>query len=305
MQDDFNSAQTPADPQVAPVARPRVSSGHAPPIYDPNKPQAQPDRTQTYRGPPPSPLDRRTSPTLPDVTQWPGGAGAAPYAPTTGRAPYAPRQQARLPQAFAPVAVAPPPQRQVATRTSAPRGYAAPAQAAARPGRFSRWIPLPHTLLVVGVLLLLLATRLPWGVDDSGNLVMLQSVTVPAFSTMGGDGSALAAAYNLMSVVGGLSAGLLFFNAILSGINRALRGGCLAGCIVAPLYPILLALTACLLVAQIVAAGFGGLGGLALTQQIGMGAAGMAHYELGYYVWYTGLILNVAGMLGELVVRGR
>jgi hypothetical protein len=150
-----------------------------------------------------------------------------------------------------------------------------------------------------------LATRLPWGVDDSGNLVTLQSVTVPAISSASSDGSAQTAAYNLISVIAGLSVGLLFFNAILSGINRALRGGCLAGCIVAPLYPILLALTGCLLVAQIVAAGFGGLGGLALTQQLGMGAAGMAHYELGYYAWYTGLIINVAGMLGELVVRGR
>lgn len=168
-----------------------------------------------------------------------------------------------------------------------------------------RWIPLPHTLLVVGVLLLLLATRLPWGMDGSGNLVTLQSVTVPALSSTGGDGSALTAAFNLISVIGVLSGALLFFNAILSGINRALRGGCLAGCIVAPLYPILLALTGCLLVAQLVAAGFGGLGGLALTQQLGMGAVGVAHYELGYYAWYTGLILNVAGMLGELVIRGR
>ncbi len=304
MQDDFNSAQTPADPQVAPVARPPVSSGHAPPIYDPNLPQGQPDRTQTYHGPTPGALDRRTSPTLPDVTQWPGAAGASPYAPTRF-APSAPRQQARQPRALVPVAVAPPPQRQPAPRMSAPRGYTAPAYAPAHQGGLMRWIPLPHTLLVVGILLLLLATRLPWGVDSSGNLVTLQSVTVPALSSTGGDGSALAAAINLIGVIGVLSAALLFFNAILSGINRALRGGCLAGCIVAPLYPILLALIGCLLVAQLVAAGFGGLGGLELTQQIGMGAVGLAHYELGYYAWYTGLILNVAGMLGELVIRGR
>jgi hypothetical protein len=166
-------------------------------------------------------------------------------------------------------------------------------------------MPLPHTLLIVSIGLLLLATRLPWGVDASGNLITLQSVAIPALSATGGDGSALQVAYNLIGVVGALSAGLMVSNILLSGLNRMLGGRCLAGCVVFSLYPILAALIVCLLVAQVFAAGFGGLGGLAVTQTIGMGGAGLAHYEPGYYVWYTGLMLNVIGMIGEAVVRRR
>jgi hypothetical protein len=158
------------------------------------------------------------------------------------------------------------------------------------------------------VALLLLATRLPWGVDSSGEVIMLQSASIPALATQGGDGTALQAAYNLIGAIGVLSAGLLLFNVILSGLNKLLGGGCMAGCAMVPLYPILLALIGLLIVAQVLAAGFGGLGALAqvpAAQSYGMAGLGVAHYELGYYVWYTGLILNVAGMLGEFVVRRR
>lgn len=304
MQDDFNSAPTPADPRFAPQQRPRVQSGAAPPIYDPNVQPGQPDRTQTYHGPPPT-ADRPTSPTLPDVTQWSGGAGSAsPYAPTVQRAPSIPKQPRGGAQALPPMPVplrAPSAPRQSLPRPSAPV-LSAPSL---RRGRFSRWIPLSHTLLIAGVLLLALATRLPWGVDGSGSLITLQSAPSSSLQLFGGDGSALSVAYNLISFIAAVSTGLLFFNALLSGVNRVLGRGCLAGCVVAPLYPILLGFIFVLLAAQVLAAGFGGLGGLELTQSYGMGGAGVAHYELGYYAWYTGLILNVAGMLGEFVVWRR
>lgn len=289
MADDFNSAPTPAGTPVPHPQQPQP--GYAPPAYNPMQPPAapaSPDSTMTYYGQPPSPQDQPTV-TMPDPQPWQGRPDAAsPYAPTVLSAPrpqrgYPPRQY--VPSAPAPVRVA-----------SRPR--AVPMLAPAR----RRWISLPHTLLIAGVLLMLLATVLPWGVDGSGNLVTLQGATIPALGTQSGDQSAAQVAYQLLSAIGTLSAGLLFANLVLSGLNRALGGRCLAGCIVLPFYPILLALIACLLIVQVLAAGFGGLGGLAVTQQFGMGAAGVAHYEPGYYVWYTGLILNVAGMLGEAII---
>jgi hypothetical protein len=158
------------------------------------------------------------------------------------------------------------------------------------------------------VALLFIATLLPWGVDSSGALITLKATSIPALSTQSGDGSALQVAYDLAGAVGVLSLALLLSNVFLSGLNRLLGRGCVAGCAIVPLYPILLALLVALLVAQVLAAGFGGLGALAQApgaQSYGLAGLGVAHYELGYYAWYTGLILNVAGMLGELVVWRR
>ena len=141
----------------------------------------------------------------------------------------------------------------------------------------------------------------------SGALIMLQGATIPALVSQG-DGSALQMAYNLIGVDGTLSLGLLLSNVVLSGLNRALGGRCLSGCVVIPLYPILLSLIPLLLLAQALTAGFGGMGALgqiSVVQSYGLGGLGAAHYELGYYVWYTGLMLNVLGMLGELIVWRR
>lgn len=156
--------------------------------------------------------------------------------------------------------------------------------------------------------LLYIATLLPWGVDSSGSIIMLQTASVPALTTQSGDGAALQVAYDLIGAVGVLSLALLLSNVFLSGLNRVLGRGCVAGCALVPLYPILLALLVALLGAQVLAAGFGGLGALAQApgaQSYGMAGLGVAHHELGYYFWYTGIIVNVVGMLGELVVWRR
>jgi hypothetical protein len=180
--------------------------------------------------------------------------------------------------------------------------------AGARRGGWSRWIPLPHTLLLLGVALLLVATYLPWGVDASGDIIMLQTASVPALAGQGSNGTALQVAYDLIATVGGLSVALLLSNVFLSGLNKLLGRGCVAGCVITPLYPILLALIVALVVAQALAAGFGGLGALAQApgaQSYGLAGLSVAHYEPGYYIWYTGIILNVAGMFGEMVVWRR
>ncbi len=156
--------------------------------------------------------------------------------------------------------------------------------------------------------LLLVATFLPWGVDSSGNIIMLQTTSVPALAGQSGAGSALQVAYDVIAGVGALSVALLLSNVFLNGLHRLLGRGCVAGCVITPLYPILLALIVALVAAQTVAAGFGGLGALAQApgaQSYGLAGLGVAHYELGYYVWYTGIMLNVLGMFGEMVVWRR
>jgi len=169
-------------------------------------------------------------------------------------------------------------------------------------------VPLPHTLLLLGVALLLLATYLPWGVDASGNLIMLQTAGVQSLPNQDGGTTAAQVAYNIITVVGGLSVAMLLSNAVLSGLHRLLGRGCFAKSFTALFYPILIALGVTLLIAEALAAGFGGISALAqipAAQSYGVAGLSLAHYELGYYVWYTGIMVNVAGMLGELVVWRR
>ncbi len=340
MQDDFNNATT-APGQPTPLAAPGAPRPAGQPlgVVQPNAPQGQAQaggqapgqaggqagqQTASYHGP--VSLDSATIADPQAPPAWPGLA--SPFAPTVHRPqPSEPKPPIYQPPDYTPAAAPalPAPYRapaapaaRIPTRVSAPapqrasrpRAASAPAQLPpASAGRWAAWIPLPHTLLIVGVALLLLATRLPWGVDSSGVIIMLQTASIPALATPGdGGGTALQVAYNLIGAIGVLSAGLLFFNIVLSGLNKVLGRGCLAGCVVVPLYPILLALIGSLLIAQVLAAGFGGLGVLAqapAAQSYGLAGLGVAHYEPGYYLWYTGIIVNVVGMLGEFVVWRR
>ncbi len=166
---------------------------------------------------------------------------------------------------------------------------------------------MAHALLASGVGLLILATFLPWGVNPSGALIMLQSTSIPGLATEGAP-SALDVANGFISAILIFSIGLAAFNFILRGLSKAMGGGCFAGCFIVPLYPILIALALMLAATIVLAAGFGGYGPLSqlpVTQSYGLGGLGLAHYELGYYAWYTGLILNALGMFGELVVWRR
>lgn len=152
-----------------------------------------------------------------------------------------------------------------------------------------------------------MATFLPWAVTASGALIMLQSTTIPGLVTQSSS-SALDVADGFISAILIFSIGLAGFNLILRGINKAMGGGCFAGCAIVPFYPILIALIMSLATTNVLAAGFGGYGPLSqlpVTQSYGLGGLGLAHYEPGYYVWYTGLIVNAFGMFGELVVWRR
>ncbi|HEY8325948.1 MAG TPA: hypothetical protein VIG77_15725 [Ktedonobacterales bacterium] len=341
MQDDFNSAQTPAGQSTPAVAQqpaqpgqPRVP-GHPLGVIGANAaPQGQPNpqaqgqtpwwagKTRPYYGSPSvgtqTELDAQPPAAWPPAapTQQPGRQlppsgpkppiyqppGMPPLAP-----PVAPQPPAILPAPF--------PAQRAVTRVSAPAPrrasrprVSAPAPAAPRPGRWRRWVPLPHTLLLLGVALLLLATYLPWGVDASGNLIMLPTAGVQSLPNQSGGTTAAQVAYNLITVVGGLSVAMLLSNAVLSGLHRLLGRGCFAKSFTALFYPILVALALALLIAEALAAGFGGISALAqvpVAQSYGVAGLGMAHYELGYYLWYTGIMVNVAGMLGELVVWRR
>lgn len=166
---------------------------------------------------------------------------------------------------------------------------------------------MSHALLLIGVGLLYLATYLPWAVSASGALVMLQSAGIPTPTASGGV-TALQAADDLIAVMLVCSLGLLSFNAILRGLHALLGGGCFGGCAVSLFYPILLALIFSLAAVIALAAGFGGYGPLSqlpLVSGYGLGGLGAAHYELGYYTWYTGLIVNAVGMFGQFVVWRR
>ncbi len=324
MQDDFNSAATaPDQPGPGAPGQPRPA-GQPLGVIQPNA-SPSPGQAGGWAGPTVSYHGSQlTGPqTVADPqppAAWPGAPGgsaaakppiyvpaglppaapppipAAPLAPPFGgpTAPVAPRAPARISRPPTPPSrpVAPPP----------PQGQPG------RPRRWAAWVPLPHALLLAGVALLFIATLLPWGVDSSGSLIMLQTASVPALTPQGGDGTALQIAYDLIGAVGVLSLALLLSNVFLSGLNRLLGRGFVAGCALVPLYPILLALILALIGTQVLAAGFGGLGALAQApgaQSYGVAGLGVAHYELGYFFWYTGIIVNVIGMLGEFVVWRR
>jgi hypothetical protein len=329
MQDDFNSAATaPDQPSPGAPGQPRPAGqplGVIPPHASPGQGQAGgwAGPTASYHG------SQLTGPQTVADPQPPAAWPGAPNGTAAGKPPiYVPPG---LPPVAPPVAPLPMPAPQVAppfagptapvaqrvparisrppmppSRAVAPQGL--PSGQPGQPRRWAAWVPLPHTLLLAGVALLFIATLLPWGVDSSGSLIMLHTASVPAFSTQGGDGTALQIAYDLIGAVGVLSLALLLSNVFLSGLNRLLGRGCVAGCALVPLYPILLALILALIGTQVLAAGFGGLSALAQApgaQSYGIAGLGVAHYELGYYFWYTGIIVNVIGMLGELVVWRR
>lgn len=328
MQDDFNSAPTPR-------AQP------APPPYPPIAPAAQPprapapgDQTVTFHGAipanePPTVALPPTPPTYPAYPAYPGAypaypAPQPPGAPWPGQpglaSPNAPTVYHPQPSAPAPIPAplpaplpAPiPAPRRAAPPSSAParpqpRSQARPmTQARSRPrARRGLPIPWPHTLLLVGVALLFLATLLPWGVDGSGALVSIQTATVSSVIAQA-NGSALQVANSLVGAVAVLSVALILLNVILLGLNTGLRALGAPGCATLLFSPALLALIALLLIVDVAAAGFGGQGDLGqfiTIAGLGPGPLGGAHRELGFYAWYAGIALNALGTFGQLGVR--
>ncbi|MFI5277348.1 MAG: hypothetical protein ACHQ1E_08770, partial [Ktedonobacterales bacterium] len=209
MQDDFNSAATAPDQPIAGapgqprpagqplgVILPRAGQGQAGgPAAGPAPGQAGgwAGPTVSYHG------SQLTGPqTVADLqppAAWPGtpGGPGAPKPPIyvpPGLSPVAPPPLAPpvappLPMALAPIApVAPRVPARISRPPPPPSRHAPPPPPhtpgqPGRPRRWAAWVPLPHTLLLIGVALLFIATLLPWGVDSSGSLIMLQTTSIP------------------------------------------------------------------------------------------------------------------------------
>lgn len=284
MQEDINSAVTQADQSAKPAPRQRGYMPGAGWGLPPDKTTTMPDPANP--GPP-------TAGNLPTLYN-PAPSGPPVYVPGGAKAPaqppaiQPPRQPPRQPPQQPPRQPPPPP----------------PTLPSGRPRRVSWW---PHALLGIGIALLYVATFLPWAITASGALIMLQSTTIPGLVTQSSS-SALDVADGFIGAMLTFSISLAMLNLILRGIGNVMGGGCFAGCAIIPFYPLLLGMLMLLGATILLAAGFGGfgaLGQLPLTQSYGLGGLGLAHYELGYYVWYTGLIFSTIGMFGELVVWRR
>lgn len=324
MPTDFSNAPTEPDPLAPPhpgspiippmgstVPWPRNPQPYAPPApYNaagpfgpPTPPGQQPQQPPVpynwagYSGGAPTVVD----PPLP-TPHWGGGqpGGTATYNPPPPRPP-------RPSTAPAPRAPAPLPAPRPRPRTRPVSAPAPAPRAAARSipvERVWRLLPIPHILLGVGMVLLLAALNIPWGETADGTLVYAQSFSIPFLS----DQPEIAGqfAQNIVWSAGMLSLCLAGLNYFLTVVNWMLRPLRAMGCATVLLMPVMLILMGLLAVIEIGALLFGAFDPLAgiplLPWQPGFTLAG-AHAELGYYAWYTGVILNGAGMMTQPFVK--
>jgi hypothetical protein len=283
-----------------------------------------------------SPQVSPLGPTIPWVPNAAGAAGAqqdqtipynqtvpypGPYAPPVGGTPTvadpspappfpAPQQWPGTTYPYAPPVVYPRPAPVVAP---APTMVAAPAVRVAtrsRPApsapvqRVWRLLPLPHILLGIGFILLLAALNIPWGATADGTLVYPQSFPIPFFSDQPDAAGQLAQA--IVTTVGMFSLALAGMNYLLMFLNWLVRPIGAAGCATVLLMPLMITLMFVLFVVDggaLIFGAFDPLAGVALAPwQQGFTLTG-PHAEIGYYAWYTGVILNAAGMFTQPFVR--
>ncbi|HEX9039256.1 MAG TPA: hypothetical protein VF808_19910 [Ktedonobacterales bacterium] len=170
--------------------------------------------------------------------------------------------------------------------------------------RVWRLLPFPHIMLGLGMVLLLAALNIPWGMTSDGTLVYAQSFSIPYLS----DQPELAGqvAQNIVWSAGLLSLVLAGLNYFLTLINLALRPIRAGGCATVLLFPVMLLAMALLAGVDIGALIFGAFDPLAgvvlMPWQSGFTLVG-AHAELGYYAWYAGIVLNAVGMATQPFVR--
>lgn len=307
---NFNDAPTDPDVIPQPPAVPPLGPTIA---WDPNATQAagaQPGQvspyspTLSYPGPyvPPGRVGPSGPQTITDPQQpaypppgqpvWPGFAN--PNAPTVVNAPLAPLAPIPAPR---PAARPVPRTRPVASAPRAP-SYSAPNL------RVRRLLPVPHILLFVGVILLMAAINIPWGATADGTLVYVQSFQIPFLSDQ--PDAAAQLAQSVVTGVAMFSLALAGMNYLLMGLNWLVRPLGVAGCATALLMPLMLGLMFLLLLVDgsaLALGAFDPLAGVALAPwQPGFTLSG-AHAELGYYAWYTGVILNAVGMLTQPFVK--
>ncbi len=241
---------------------------------------------------------------VPAPQQWPGGA--SPIAPTVVNLQPAPRRAPPWGSRSGSPIAAPFPAPRAAPRPLP--AASAPAPRVSTPStpaqRVWRLLPLPHILLGVGLILLMAALNIPWGATAGGTLVYAQSFSIPFFSNQPDVAAQLA--QDVVTSAGVLSLALAGLNYLLTGMNWLARPIGVAGCATALFMPLMLSLMFLLLMVDggaLIFGAFDPLAGVALAPwQQGFTLNG-AHAELGYYAWYTGVILNAAGMFTQPFVR--
>lgn len=153
-------------------------------------------------------------------------------------------------------------------------------------------------------MLLLAAISIPWGATAGGTLIYARSFSIPLISDQPDASGQLA--QSIVTAVAMFSLTLVGINYILTFLNWLARPIGMAGCATALLMPLMLTLMLLLLIVDggaLVFGAFDPLAGVALLPwQPGFTLNG-AHAELGYYAWYTGVILNAAGMFTQPFVR--
>ncbi len=309
MATNFNDA--PTDPDVTP---PYIPPREQTIPWDPNMAggrtaQTFPDSpTISYPTPyaPPAAPNSPPAPSAPAPRQWPGSTDQnAPTVVNPQLAPVAPQAPARAPAPRTPPAAPAPAPRRPAPARPAPYSPKRGASTLSAPvHRLWRLLPLPHALLGLGFLLLLAALNIPWGATSGGTLVYAQSFPIPFFS--GQPDAAGQLAQLIVTAVAIFSLTLAGMNYVLTFLNWLSRPIGMAGCATALLMPLMLIMMLLLLIVDggaLVFGAFDPLAGAALAPwQAGFTLLG-AHAELGYYAWYTGVILNTAGMFTQPFVR--
>lgn len=270
--------------QTVPYPGPFAPQGGGGPFAAPTVANPQP----MYPSPMPLPWPGATSQNAPTVVN-PQPAPLAPQAPAWGPTPRSPAP-----------ASAPAPRARPASAASVPRTSSSSAPVE----RVWRLLPLPHILLGVGFILLLAGLNIPWGATAGGTLIYAQSFPIPFFSDQSGVAEQLA--QMVVVGIGVISLALAGMNYVLTFLNWLVRPLGVAGCATALLMPLMLTLMLALLIidgAALIFGAFDPLAGVALAPwQSGYSLNG-AHAELGYYAWYTGVILNAAGMFTQPFVR--
>jgi hypothetical protein len=183
----------------------------------------------------------------------------------------------------------------------APAATATPAHAT----RFWQFFPAPHLLIGAGLLLMIVALNIPWGVTGDGTLLYARSFSIPYLST-GTPDLAAQVAQNIVSGVAALSIVLVALNYFLKFVNALTKPvGCAGAgtCLLMPAMILLVLILIGIDGGALIFGAFDPLAGVpAWPWQSGFSLHG-AHDELGFYAWYTGIVLNLAGGFSQPFVR--
>jgi hypothetical protein len=147
-------------------------------------------------------------------------------------------------------------------------------------------------------------------VNAAGTAIYIRDFTNARFQSHGVDVGALAleTARFLVIAAAVLGAVLIFFNVVITLLNKGLGviGG--PGCASMLFFPVLWGAALLLFVVLLAAVGFAGLGHLSnlpFVADHGFAVAGVAHHSFGFYAWCAGIVAVFLGMLGQLALRRR